>query len=310
MENKIDLTPYWRYKKINVDIVCLVCSTMIETGKFGESACENNKFSFSYEISSLWMYNAMKCKDLIESGQDFIMSDKTQFDFLKECCGKCNNVLTFRELCYLSDFLYDKLKIMLGNKIITIKDKNEILDFNFCFDIVNNMFIPFLELEENDFYIDGLYWQRINDKIESLFEDTLKEFLTFCLPPLGFGIFAFSHLLYQGNLSVYDKVRHLIEDMPSDFPKLPRVYTYIATDATGNYKIGKSTQVEEREKQLRTGNSSIEMIIILDENVEHDLHKKYELKHVQGEWYNLAKNDLIHICREYRVLWKSKRVSI
>ena len=51
----------------------------------------------------------------------------------------------------------------------------------------------------------------------------------------------------------------------------------------------KELKVGEREKQLRTGNSSIEMIIILDENVEHDLHKKYELKHVQGEWYNLAK---------------------
>lgn len=308
MENKIDLTPYWRFKKIDVDIVRLVCAAMIETGKLGESICDDMKFSFSYEIPSLWVYNATKCKDLIESGQSFTISDKAQFNFLKKCWGKCNNVLTLRELCCLSDFLYDKLKIMLQNEVVTINDKTNILDFDLCFEIMQNMFVPFLEFKENGIYKDGLYWQISNGKIENLLKDTLKDFFLFEFPLYGFDIFAVSHLLFPENISIYDKIRYLIEDLPSDFPKLPKVYTYIAVDATGNYKIGRSTQVEEREKQLRTGNSSIEIIIVLDENVEHDLHKKYESKHVQGEWYSLAKNDLKHICREYRVLWKRKKV--
>lgn len=70
------------------------------------------------------------------------------------------------------------------------------------------------------------------------------------------------------------------------------IYTYIMTDNTGLYKIGRSSNIETRLKQLSIGNPSLILLLYIEGNYEKDLHDKFANKHVKGEWYRLSKSDL------------------
>lgn len=70
------------------------------------------------------------------------------------------------------------------------------------------------------------------------------------------------------------------------------IYTYIMTDDTGLYKIGRSSNIKGRLKQLSIGNSSLKLLFYIEGDYEKELHDKFANKHVKGEWYNLNKSDL------------------
>ena len=82
----------------------------------------------------------------------------------------------------------------------------------------------------------------------------------------------------------------------------PIVKTYLMTDASGLYKIGKSNNIKNRFICFKTGNPSIKLIAICDENIENILHKKYILKKIIGEWFELTKNDILHLIKDYKFI--------
>lgn len=76
-------------------------------------------------------------------------------------------------------------------------------------------------------------------------------------------------------------------------------YVYLISDANSySYKIGISNNPEKRLKTLQTGNEKSLKIIhkVLCENynnVETALHNKYNFLRVNGEWFELTKEDVV-----------------
>ena len=76
--------------------------------------------------------------------------------------------------------------------------------------------------------------------------------------------------------------------------------TYLMTDSeTGATKIGRSINPPKREKTLQSEKKEISLLMICDKDVERELHKEYECKHIRGEWYNLTKRDICNIIKQY-----------
>jgi hypothetical protein len=73
---------------------------------------------------------------------------------------------------------------------------------------------------------------------------------------------------------------------------------YLISDGS-KQKIGFTRKkIEERIKQLKTGNSQDLMILGVFESrwgtkIESLLHKKYQYKKVSGEWFNLTEEDIM-----------------
>lgn len=84
-----------------------------------------------------------------------------------------------------------------------------------------------------------------------------------------------------------------IKDM--DKKRKDKVYTYIMTDDTGLYKIGKSISPMLREQSLAIGNHTLRLCFYIEGNHEKELHDKFATKHMKGEWYHLNKSDLKYI---------------
>jgi len=86
-------------------------------------------------------------------------------------------------------------------------------------------------------------------------------------------------------------------------PYLKKTYwfkTYFLRDRnTGMIKIGKATNVGRRIEQIKRLNPSTELILVLNRNVELDLHHEYKHKRDVGEWFNLTENDIINIKIKY-----------
>ena len=94
---------------------------------------------------------------------------------------------------------------------------------------------------------------------------------------------------------------HSLKSMITEKKEKASTFTYIATDDSGFYKIGKSTSPENRLKTFRTGNPTIHFVCIIPHNVERILHTKYESYRVNGEWFNLPKEEVEAIAKEFDV---------
>lgn len=85
--------------------------------------------------------------------------------------------------------------------------------------------------------------------------------------------------------------------MPEIMTKTPKKgFVYILKcNATGHYKIGSTKNISNRMKQLKTANSSIELIKtypVENVSVEKELHAVFENQNVNREWFKLTKLDL------------------
>lgn len=76
--------------------------------------------------------------------------------------------------------------------------------------------------------------------------------------------------------------------------------TYLMLDNnTGYVKIGKAINPRVRERTLQSEKPTITLFKICKDNIESVLHMKYSSKRVRGEWFNLTKDDIEWICKEY-----------
>ena len=80
----------------------------------------------------------------------------------------------------------------------------------------------------------------------------------------------------------------------------PVMTVYFVADRENNHiKIGVSTRLERRLKQLQTANAyPLELMgWIVTENAykaEAALHQKYRSQHVRGEWFAITQEDVVH----------------
>ena len=75
-------------------------------------------------------------------------------------------------------------------------------------------------------------------------------------------------------------------------------YTYIAImDAMPNYdklyfKIGKTINFKERQRQLKTANPFIKTILLQDFDCEYFLHQKLKENKYKNEWYSIESKSI------------------
>jgi hypothetical protein len=76
--------------------------------------------------------------------------------------------------------------------------------------------------------------------------------------------------------------------------------TYIMHDkSTDLYKIGKSVNIDFREKTLAGQIPKIETILYFDNDIESILHQKYKEKRQRGEWFNLSADDILELIEQF-----------
>lgn len=76
--------------------------------------------------------------------------------------------------------------------------------------------------------------------------------------------------------------------------------TYLMVDGrTKMVKIGRSSNPLLRESTLQSQNPLTDLIAICDENVEKELHTIYKKYRVRGEWFNLSKEEIDMIIKDY-----------
>lgn len=107
-----------------------------------------------------------------------------------------------------------------------------------------------------------------------------------------------AHLLcmsdeYINNMKLNDKnsFEYVFENYGNNI-EINKIYTYVMSDNSGLYKIGRSSDPKDRLKQLSIGNPSLFLCFYIEGNHEKELHDKFSNKHVKGEWYHLNKSDL------------------
>lgn len=110
---------------------------------------------------------------------------------------------------------------------------------------------------------------------------------------------------YKYNMADTGIIEVLINSMGRIFmnPKAKKTQrTYIMIDKnTGYYKIGKSMNPKFREKTIQSEKPTVELLVIFENDIEKLLHEKYKAKRVRGEWFSLAKSDLIDIRKNYKL---------
>ena len=76
-------------------------------------------------------------------------------------------------------------------------------------------------------------------------------------------------------------------------------YTYVLSNPiTGLTKIGKSINFGRRRKALENSSGvALELIVLIKEDIERKLHKKYKEFRVKGEWFKLSKLHLEELGR-------------
>jgi len=85
--------------------------------------------------------------------------------------------------------------------------------------------------------------------------------------------------------------------------KASKYNTYIFKDnSAGLYKIGRSTNPESRHQTIYTSNPSASILMICDQDIESELHKKYFDKKVTREWFSLSDSDLQEIFERFKAI--------
>lgn len=285
---------------------CYVTETILRNGTI-KSYEEKEDLIISFSCKRKYVDDVYKSKYCFETGcLCFEAEDEQNFAFLEKVWMQSSDVITLKQMVRLADSLEIVLNKMLVNKQISKVYEDEPIDFDVCFEIIESMFKPFVELHKECYLTNALCRKMSKQSIGRVFLGILDEyvvlkegsFLNFEIPFMD---------IFQG-FGVYSKIAHYIGALGDKKTYVRhKMQTYIAIDYTSYCKIGKSTKVEEREKQLKIGNSSIKMIVIIDEDVEKELHKYYEKKNVNGEWFKLSKSDIQYVCSHYKVVWKDRK---
>lgn len=80
-------------------------------------------------------------------------------------------------------------------------------------------------------------------------------------------------------------------------------FVYIASGGDSFYKIGRTINISNREKSLKTGNHLLRIFAYTKtdnaDKLEVLIHKLFKHKNVGGEWFELTKDDLDDIIRSF-----------
>lgn len=104
----------------------------------------------------------------------------------------------------------------------------------------------------------------------------------------------------------YGWVAELLRSFPVGYGKneTKKAVTYIMTDKSGYYKIGRTKSLKERYRALKVGNPTLKLVGSIIDDVENKLHSDYANKNVDGEWFALSETDIRNIKEQYSERWR------
>lgn len=121
---------------------------------------------------------------------------------------------------------------------------------------------------------------------------------------------SFLSLIYYMKLKYYPSYNKMFRNLPrlmakgKDTKRTSRglvIHTYLMLDErSGLYKIGRSVNVDYREKTLQSENPRIRTLAHTPVNIESDLHRKYSDKRERGEWFSLTKSDIKEVLQIFK----------
>lgn len=105
---------------------------------------------------------------------------------------------------------------------------------------------------------------------------------------------------YKGS-DINEKLNNFFNENINYFKKNEKelnISTYIVMNEKGLYKIGKTTNFDNRIKTLKsnTGNDNDNVIMpicLINGDFESKLHKVFKDKNIKGEWFRLSDDDII-----------------
>lgn len=83
------------------------------------------------------------------------------------------------------------------------------------------------------------------------------------------------------------------------FKKSMAQKTYLMTDDSGFVKIGKSFNPSLRFNSISNMNPNLQLIAVCENDVEKELHNKFDSKRFKGEWFGLSSKEVESIIKEY-----------
>jgi len=82
------------------------------------------------------------------------------------------------------------------------------------------------------------------------------------------------------------------------------VYIGATTNKSGEFKIGRSRNLDQREKSLQIGNPYFSILYFMTSmdchRAEKKLHMVFEDKKISGGWFRLSNEDMTRIISEYK----------
>lgn len=271
---------------------------------------ENETTTFSFSLPTKWYDVISSVIDVVSGkGNPIIMSHRCSFDFISDFIVKELPSVFVKSNQYweLVNELTEKIHLLIDNGYSNIEPEwaEEAAKF-----ILAPNFEIALDYKNEDggllalFYISNEFdYRRYLERLICNLE--LKN--DYCKGHIKSMIGMTSIVIADhGKMEL---IRNSIHQICSydNIPHKP-IQTYFAIDDSGLVKIGRSNDWKKREGQLKTGNANVRIILVLKDNVETELHRKFYDKQYRGEWYMITKDDIIGIMNSFDVEYKDENI--
>lgn len=271
---------------------------------------EGDNTTFSFSIPTKWRDVISEVIEIVKNDtKPIIMLHKCSFDIVSEFFSEKfpDIFVTSSQYWDMVNKLTDKIDELVSRGYSNIEPEftEETAKF-----ILGSEFEIAAEFEKDKGNFVALYYlpnrfgyKRFKENLISNLEINSEN----CIESIGFTTWG-SELIYggSGRLVMINNAINAIH-IPNETLYKP-TNTYFAIDDSGLIKIGRSNDWEKREKQLKTGNANIKIILVLQEDVEVELHKKFYDYQYSGEWYRISKDDINKIINNYTVEFMEENI--
>ena len=271
---------------------------------------EGDNTTFSFSIPTKWHDVISEVIEIVKNDtKPIIMLHKCSFDIVSEFFSEKfpDIFVTSSQYWDMVNKLTDKIDELVSGGYSNIEPEftEEAAKF-----ILGYEFEVAVECEKEKGSMVALYYlpnrfdcNKFFNQLISNLEINNKD----CLKSIKFHAWIDSiYLLELGKVTLINNIIDSIHIPEVSLQK--SMQTYFAIDDSGLVKIGRSIDWKNREKQLKTGNANIKIILVLQEDVEVELHKKFYDYQYSGEWYRISKDDINKIINNYTVEFMEENI--
>lgn len=235
--------------------------------------------------------------------------DKREFSAFKDFLIDTElDTISNEEYWNLVNETIEKVEVLCENGLISMpyEDLGMLVSESFSSEVVDICFLK----KDSVTVVDSVSRFRRENVIEvlsSVFKNILKDATLSCRCE---DIFSASRLLLCNNniykARYYDVLMGAVKLINTEkYSNIEKYNTYLATDKTGYVKIGRSSDIQKRLHTLKIGNPTIKMLCSFSVDVGNKLHKRFYGRKVNGEWFNLSKEEIVSLTKEFKINWKN-----